>query len=84
MATTALKIVKDGAAVRSKFMTVDNGEHLDVDIYHCDQEFNPIGQPMQGVDERSEEDYHKALRKEAQAKGQFVPEESTNPEWNPE
>jgi hypothetical protein len=83
MATTAIKVVKEGHAVRSKFMTVDTGSHLDLDVYHCDEEFKPIGNPRQGVDVRSEEEYHRELRKEAHSRGQFVPEESTDPEWNP-
>jgi len=84
MAVTAIVIIKDGLARRSQFMTLPNDTHLDVDIYMCDEKFIPAGRPLQGVDERSEEDYHRELRKEAKAAGQFDADHSTNPEWNPE
>ena len=84
MATTALKVVKEGLAVRTKFMTVQNDGFLDVDIFHCDEKFKPLGKPTMGVCDGNEENYHKDLRIKAKAKGHFVPEQSTNPEWNPE
>lgn len=85
MATTAIKITgPDGSVKRAKFMTVPQGIHCDVDVYACNEDFVPIGEPSIGVSEMDEPEYHIKLRKEADAKGQFVPEESTNPEWNPE
>ena len=84
MATTAIRITKDGNISRLKFMTVWNGQFLDVDVYHCDEKFLPTGTPLQGVDPREEKEYHMELRKESKARGQFVPEESTNNEWNEE
>jgi hypothetical protein len=38
----------------------------------------------QGVDNRTEEEYHTALRKEAAEKNQLITSHSTDPEWNPE
>jgi hypothetical protein len=35
------------------------------------------------IHEHDEETYHKELRKQASEKGHFVPEESTDYEWNP-
>ena len=84
MATTALKIMKDGMAIRVKYMTVPTEKALDVDIYNCDEKFTPIGDPHRGIDVRGEEEYHRELRKQSDKRGHFVKEESTNPEWNPE
>ena len=84
MATTAIRILKSGLAIRTKFITTQQDTHIDIDVFHCDEMFIPIGKPSLGVDERSEEEYHRTLRTEAYSRGQFVPEESTNPEWNPE
>lgn len=84
MACTALKITKDdGTVVRVKFMTVATPTHTDVDIYPCNETFIPIGEPEMGVSEKDEESYHKELRSQASEKGQYVPEESTDPHWNP-
>ena len=38
----------------------------------------------QGVDVRSEEDYHTELRLAAAIKDQLITSHSTDPEWNPE
>lgn len=85
MPTTALKITSpDGTIQRAKFMTVSQGIHCDVDVYKCNEEFIPIGEPSIGVSEMDEPEYHIKLRKEADEKGQYVREESTDPEWNPE
>lgn len=84
MATTAIKITKDGVTMRSKFMTVSQGIHCDVDVYKCNDEFVPIGEPSIGVSEMDEPEYHIKLRKEADSRGQFIREESTDPQWNPE
>lgn len=86
MATTAIRITNpDGTVLRAKFMTVQQPEHhCDVDVYHCNEDFSPIGEPSMGVSPMDEVEYHTKLRKEADEKGQFVREESTNPEFNPE
>lgn len=86
MATTALKITKNGQEQRLLFMTVPRGDGrgLDVDVFKATAEFMPEGTPSLGVSEMvDEEAYHKALRDNAFKEGHFVPEFSTNPEWNP-
>jgi hypothetical protein len=90
MAVTALKI----GDVRIKFMTVpgepitsEDGtstkSFLQVELYTCDEEFIPQGMASKSIHEHDEETYHKELRKQASEKGHFVPEESTDYEWNP-
>ncbi len=90
MAVTALKI----GDVRVKFMTVpgepitsEDGtstkSFLQVELYTCDEEFIPQGMASRSIHEHDEETYHKELRKQASEKGHFVPEESTDYEWNP-
>jgi hypothetical protein len=90
MAVTALQI----GDVRIKFMTVpgepitsEDGtstkSFLQVELYTCDEEFIPQGMASKSIHEHDEETYHKELRKQASEKGHFVPEESTDYEWNP-
>ena len=90
MAVTALKI----GDTRIKFMTVpgepitsEDGtstkSFLQVELYTCDEEFIPQGMASRSIHEHDEETYHKELRKQASEKGHFVPEESTDYEWNP-
>lgn len=80
MATTALKI--DGKNLL--FMTVQvPGAGVDVDIFTADEEFMAFGTPSLGTSVLKEEEYHKDLRRQSVEKGHFVPEYSTNPEWNP-
>lgn len=86
MATTALKIKsEDNSETKLMFMTAQVGESvIVVSIYKTDDEYNPVGTASVSVAQfPSEEDYHKELRKQAHEKGQFVPDYSTNPEWNP-
>ena len=84
MGCTAIKITQaDGAIVRIKIMTVYNPPLTDVDIFQCDEEFFPIGNPKMTTSEMDEETYHKKLRIDASEKNQFVPEESTDNHWNP-
>lgn len=83
--TTAIKIEKDGKTERMLFMTVPKSENeVDVDIFLCNEEFEPMGTPSLGYSPQNEETYHTELRKQAKEKGQFVPEFSTNSELNPE
>jgi hypothetical protein len=85
MSCTALRITKeDGSIVRIKFLTVQVPDKVDVDIYNCNEEFMPIGNPHMTQVDGSEEEYHKKLRREAFEKGHFVPEESTDHNWNPD
>ena len=83
MATTALRIMKDGIEHRLLFMTVPTPTGVDVDIYPADEDFIPEGTASIGANNQQEHEYHIKLRKEASEKGQFVPEYSTNPEYNP-
>ena len=85
MPCTALKFqTTEGEVKRLKFMTVQTPEHLDVDIFSCNEDFIPEGDAFMTIDKRDEENYHRTLRREATEKGHYVSEESTNPEWNPD
>jgi hypothetical protein len=92
MATTALKV----GDVKIKFMTLP-GEllpalvagkepkaFLNIEVRQCDENFMPTGNCSISISELDEETYHKNLRIEAQAKGHFVPEESTDYQWHPD
>jgi len=84
MPCTALKITKeDGTIVRIKFLTIWNPPFTDIDLFTCNEDFAPIGNPGITQVEMDEESYHKKLRIDASAKNQYVPEESTDPQWNP-
>lgn len=83
MAVTAVKIEQNGKIVRMKFMTVQTKDHLDVDVFSCNEEFIPIGEPAMGLDPREEEEYHREMRIKAIEEGHFIPYESTHPEWTP-
>ena len=86
MATTALRIKsEDNSETKLTFLTSQVGESvIVVNIYRTDDEYNPVGTGSISVAQfPSEEDYHRELRKQAHEKGQFVPDYSTNPEWNP-
>ncbi len=83
MATTAIKTKKDGKEINLLFMTVSREDGvLDIDIFLGDEQFMPHGTPSLGIDHREEEAYHRALREEASTRGDYMPEFSTNPEWN--
>jgi hypothetical protein len=84
MATTALRILDKGQEKRLLFMTVASPTGVDVDLYMANEEFVPEGKSSLGTSEMDEERYHRELRQQASAKGQFVPEFSTNEEWNPQ
>lgn len=84
MGCTALEIPQeDGTIKRIKIMTVQIPGHIDVDIFNCNDEFIPIGEPLMSQVEGEEEMYHKKLRLEASEKGHYIPRESTDPQWNP-
>ena len=84
MPCTALKIEKDGVTTRLKFVSQPQEKFLELLVYKCDQEFKPEGDPEHNASEMTEEVYHRELRKQSQERGHFIPEESTNPEWNPD
>lgn len=90
MPVTAIKI----GEVRLKFMTTPMDHVLSedgktqksftsIELYQCDGDFIPVGTGSLSIHDKDEETYHKALRIEGASKGHFVPEESTDPEWNP-
>jgi hypothetical protein len=81
---TAIKITKeDGTIVKIKFLTIWNPPFTDIDLYHCNENFEPIGNPGVTQVEMDEESYHKKLREDASVKNQYVRQESTDPQWNP-
>ena len=87
MATTAIQI----GDIKMKFMTLpahltnEEGvkQFLDITLYQCDEDFIPTGQSSHSMHEDDEETYHRTLRLQATEKGHYVPEESTDPQWNP-
>lgn len=84
MPCTALKIInEDGSIKRIKFLTIWNPPFTDIDLYNCNEDFIPMDNPVSTQVEMDEDSYHKKLRTEASGKGHFVPEESTDPQWNP-
>lgn len=84
MACTALKITKeDGTVNRIKMMTVPYPGYVDVDVYNCNEEFIPVGEPMMSQVEMEESEYHKKLRAEASEKGHYIPLQSTDRHWDP-
>ncbi len=76
---TAL-LIKDKNVV---FMTLPDLSGTFIEVYFADESFKPVGDPTRSLDERSEADYHKALRADADKAGQLVRKYCTNPELNP-
>jgi len=85
MPVTALLLPdpKKEGTKKIKFITQDFAVNLSIDIYQCDEDWVPMGEPTQGTHTDDEELYHRNLRSEAAKRGHYVPQESTNPEWNP-
>ena len=85
MACTGILIEQDGKENRLKVITeVQKAGAMLIKWYPCDGEHIPWGDPEITVSEDpNEEDFHTKLRKEADAKGQLVRAQSTDPEWNP-
>ena len=80
MPQTAL-IIK-GNKVVAITTPVEGGGFL-VNLHSTDDDFIPKSViRMIEVENISEEDWHRGLRKGAAAAGDFVPGYSTNPEWN--
>lgn len=82
MPTTSLKIPQENGIKRLMFMTTPVNDLLEVDIYFCDEEFVPQGEPVKQVTQIKEEEFHKSLRKEALQKDHYIKDFSTNPEWD--
>ena len=84
MPATTLWISDDEKDVKIMFITqVFNENEFTLNLYRCDEDFIPKGEPIKRELTGNEIDYHKSLRKEASEKGHFVSGHSTNPEWNP-
>jgi hypothetical protein len=65
------------------FITQQQEKALYIALYSADEEFKPMGPPQESIHEDPEETWHKNLRRDASEKGHYVPQFSTNPEWNP-
>ena len=61
----------------------ENTNQIIVVFKRMDSTFEFADGNDQGVDTRTEEKYHKELRKAAAKKNQLITSHSTNPEWNP-
>lgn len=85
MACTGIVIEKDGKINRLKVITeVQKAGGMLIKWYPCDGEHIPWGDAEITVGNAdNEENFHTTLRKEADAKGQLIRAQSTNPEWNP-
>ena len=87
MPVTALRIREKDKTVYLQVETQpdpENGEQIIVVFKRMDETFQVQDGADQGVDERSEQAYHTALRIEAATKKQLITSHSTDPEWNPE
>lgn len=85
MPATSLWIVQEDKENRMMFITQQYGDNdFTVNIYHCNEDFIPTGEPVTKDLTGKEEDYHKSLRRDASSKGHYVPGHSTDPEWNPD
>jgi hypothetical protein len=84
MALTSLKIEKDGMINYLQFATDQlEDDILRILLYVCNPDWEPLGDPQISGDRRTEEDFHIQLRLSATEKGHYVPEYSTDPQWNP-
>ncbi len=91
MAVTALQIGDQKIkflTTPAQLITSEDGQSqklfLTIELRICDEDFIPVGMSSMSVHEGDEESYHKALRIASKEKGHFVPEESTDYEWNPD
>jgi hypothetical protein len=81
MAQTALNVEGTNFVA----LTKQEDKVLLIQMYKADGEFKPLGDPETFVDEeRNEQQWHTMLREDAIKQGHFVPQFSTDPEWNPE
>lgn len=83
MPVTALKVPRDQGVIRTKVVTTATEHGLLVELYNCDSEWREVGNPERYGETVPEDQYHKALRMDASIAGHYIPEESTDPEWNP-
>ncbi len=82
MPCTSIVIDSITGKMRLKFLTLPHENGTEVDVQMCDENFIPSTRIALFVDPRSVEHYNRDLRKESSAKGQYVKEESTDPDWN--
>ena len=76
--------ISDDKDIKMMFITQSFEENqFTVNIYRCDDDFIPKGEPVTRDLSGSEEEYHRSLRKDSNSKGHFISGHSTNPEWNP-
>ena len=84
MPVTALEVPKGDNIVKIMFITTQTSENeVYLDLYTCDEQFIPSGEPIRKIIETDEYTYHTKLRNDAITHGHFRPDYSTNPEWNP-
>ena len=83
MALTSLKITWKDTEQYLQFMTEQFPTGLYVKVQTCNEKWIPVGEASETTDDREEEFFHRALRMESVARGTYVPQYSTNPEWNP-
>lgn len=84
MPVTSIKTVQGDKETNLQFLTTSVGELLEVEIYLCNDQWIPQIKIGRSIDNRSEEDYHKELRKDAHDREQLVKKYCTDPEWNPD
>lgn len=87
MAFTTIEIPSEQGPRRLMFATIaptENEKQIVVTVLACREDFTPFKQIQNTVDPRTEEEFHKQLRKDASEKGHFRKQYSTNPEWNEE
>jgi hypothetical protein len=83
MALTSLEMEQNGKMHRLQFMTEQHPTGLYVAVQSCTDKWIPIGPPSETTDIRDEETYHRELRIDSVKHGTYVPQYSTDPQWNP-
>ena len=84
MPVTSIKATQGDKETHLQFITTSIDSLLEVEIYLCNEQWIPQLKVGRSVDERSEEEYHKQLRKDAYDREQLVKKYCTDPEWNPD
>lgn len=67
------------------FLTGINGnDEIELAIYLCDDQLRPYKTlALKVIEDKTEEQYHRDLRQDAEKNGGFVPMLSSDPDWNP-
>tara|TARA_R110002126_G_scaffold79669_8_gene197700 strand:- start:2451 stop:2735 length:285 start_codon:yes stop_codon:yes gene_type:complete len=85
MAVTALEVNTGITIVKSKVVSTETEAGLFIQLYRCDDSWKEMGAPREfGEPNKSEEQYHTELRKNASESNHFRQAHSTDPEWSPE